>query len=218
MDLTRRRYSCTLESCSASIILVAGLAADVKPQFPDVHANLTWVLSVSFCVDLRKRRSMPVQWILERNCGVRFNNLQAKYKVQAESLKTSFFFSRWTRHDSYMGKGGGGKHVIMRHSVYNFARYFICVCNIPFYFEGWIPTLISAPHDIVSFGEEACGLMEGRARVQTLQICVHFCHFVWRVFLQFKDHVQYYQGKTVPILNRFYTNKTLRMVLRLLYI
>lgn len=83
------------------------------------------------------------------------------------------------------------------------------------YFEGWNPTLISAPHEIRNLGEEGCRLMEGRARAQTLQICIQLFHFVHDV-CSHNSNTMF--NIIVPILNRFYTHKTLGIASELLNI
>jgi hypothetical protein len=83
-----------VNDCS-KIILGARLVADVKLQFPGLHAHLTEIfLNFFFYGDIGKIQSLPVQSIPKRKYGVECNNLQMKCNIHLQysnALKVSFF-------------------------------------------------------------------------------------------------------------------------------
>jgi hypothetical protein len=53
------------------------IVAEVKLHFTVLHAHLTWIPSILvFLWDISELRSMPVQLILDSNCGVEYNSFQ----------------------------------------------------------------------------------------------------------------------------------------------
>jgi hypothetical protein len=63
------------------MFLDARLVADVKLQFPGLHAHLTSILSISSCGDIGKSKPVPAQ----RNCGSNMNNFLVKCIIHPES-------------------------------------------------------------------------------------------------------------------------------------
>jgi hypothetical protein len=62
------------------------LVADVRLEFLGLHVHLTWILSTVLYGDVLSKNSR-----YQKDCGLQFNKLPAKWRIQLESAKACEF-------------------------------------------------------------------------------------------------------------------------------